>query len=80
MMFAKLAATAALLVPTHAYWILSHDHALNYQRLDPIVNPGVVSPHMHTVIGSDAFAPTVDYEQMRTRSTCTTAPVQDDRR
>lgn len=80
MMITKLATTLALLTSVYAYWILPHDHALNYQRLDPIVNPGVVSPHMHTIIRSDAFAPTMTYEQMRTSSTCTTSPVQDDRR
>jgi hypothetical protein len=79
-MFSTLAAALALLTPVHAFWILTHDHALTYERLDPIVNPGVVSPHVHSIIGSDAFAPTMSYPQMQGASSCTTSPVQDDRR
>lgn len=77
-MFAKLTATLALLAPVNAMWILS-SHVLNYQRLDPLVNPGVVSPHTHSVVGSNAFAPVMDYETTQT-ATCTTAPVQADKR
>jgi hypothetical protein len=78
-MFAKLTAALALLAPVNAFWILTHPHALSYQRLDPIVSPGVVASHTHSIIGSNAFQPTMDFAQMQTAS-CTTSPVQDDRR
>jgi hypothetical protein len=78
-MFVKLTAALALLAPVQAFWIFTHDHALSYQRLDPIINAGTVSGHVHSIIGSDAFNPTMDYKQMQGAS-CTTAPVQADKR
>lgn len=59
-----------------AFWILSHS-TLTIDRLDPIIEPGKVSSHVHTVIGASAFGPTVSTESLQA-SNCTTSPVQDD--
>jgi hypothetical protein len=77
-MFSQLAVTLLLLAPVNAFWILSHG-ALTYERLDPILSPGQVSAHVHTIIGGNAFAPTMDFAKTQT-STCTTSPVEDDKR
>lgn len=78
-MFGTLAAILVTLASVNAFWILDHAPPLNYQRLDPIVNPGQVSAHTHSIIGSNAFAPTLDYNRTQTAS-CTTSPVQADLR
>jgi imidazolonepropionase-like amidohydrolase len=50
---------------------------LVHERLDPVVTPGYVSPHMHTVLGGSNFAATYDYDDLR-NSSCTTMPVTQD--
>lgn len=73
---------AALLVFTtlyaDAYWIVQHK-VLTHDRLDPIVSPGKVASHVHTVVGASNFGPTVSVETLQA-SNCTTAPVQKDKR
>ena len=59
-----------------AFWIVRHK-SLSTDRLDPIVQPGVVSSHVHTIVGAKNFGPTVDNETLLA-SECTTAPVQAD--
>jgi hypothetical protein len=70
-LFALLAA-----LPTHGFFILSQS-VLVSTRLDPIVNPGVVSSHVHSVAGGSAFDKTMTYASAR-GSKCTTAPVSVD--
>lgn len=76
-MFARFAATALLLPAVHAFWIHGFPKSESLMRLDPIVNEGTVSPHMHVVIGSDAFGPKVTSDSLRAGS-CTTNPVTAD--
>lgn len=58
------------------FWIVRHG-SLSTDRLDPIVQPDVVSSHVHTIVGAKNFGPTVDNETLLA-SECTTAPVQAD--
>lgn len=76
-MFSQLSAALLLLAPVNAFWILTHG-PLTYDRLDPIVNPGEISTHVHSVIGGNAFKQTMDYATTQT-SDCSTAPVQADK-
>jgi hypothetical protein len=62
---------------THAFWILDHGQLMQ-DRLDPILTPGAVGPHVHTIIGSSNFRATLDAQTM-TASNCTTSPVQADK-
>lgn len=62
----------------NAFWIIAHG-TLTRDRLDPIVSPGKVSSHVHTVVGASNFGPTEDTDTLQA-SNCTTAPVQDDKR
>ncbi|KAI2777787.1 hypothetical protein F4815DRAFT_279302 [Daldinia loculata] len=51
------------------------------ERLDPLVNPGVVgSPHLHQIIGGNAFNPSMDPKTMDIPSTatCTTCTFAED--
>jgi hypothetical protein len=77
-MFLKLVVAFCYLTSINALWLLDHN-ALVYERLDPLKSPGVVSGHVHTVVGGDAFAPTMDFSKTQS-SSCTTSMVQDDKR
>ncbi|WWC57615.1 uncharacterized protein I303_100147 [Kwoniella dejecticola CBS 10117] len=76
-MFAQLFSLLPLLASANAYFILSHP-ILETTRLDPIVNPGDVSSHVHSIVGGNNFDRTMSYESTQ-QSTCTTAPVSVDK-
>ncbi|TGZ81697.1 WSC-domain-containing protein [Ascodesmis nigricans] len=69
---------ALTMIPTaNAFFRMSCDGPLVRDRADPIVNPGAVAGHLHTVVGGNAFDFTMDGKKSRT-STCTScAAVQD---
>lgn len=50
----------------------------NNNRLDPIVNPGVVAQHEHNIVGGSRFGRNYDYDDLLS-SSCTTAPVSIDK-
>jgi hypothetical protein len=54
---------------------------LTVERLDPLVNPGVVgSPHTHQIVGGNSFVPEMkpgDYDMVG-KSTCTTCTFSED--
>ncbi|KAG4415653.1 hypothetical protein IFR04_011212 [Cadophora malorum] len=50
-------------------------------RLDPLVNPGVVpSPHIHQIVGGNSFQPSMGHEthDLVTKSTCTSCTFSED--
>jgi len=50
------------------------------ERLDPLVVPGVVSPHLHQIIGGNAFNITMDPNlDLPTAATCTTCKFKEDK-
>lgn len=49
------------------------------QRLDPLVTPGIISPHVHQIVGGNAFNITMDPAvDLASRSTCTTCRFKED--
>lgn len=49
------------------------------ERVDPILHPGqAYSQHVHSVVGGNAFAPEMDFEQTQ-KSTCATVNVKADK-
>ncbi len=60
-----------------AFWVLGCSKPIAVERLDPIVSPGAVSSHVHTVMGGTAFNATMDYKTTQT-SRCTTCGVTKD--
>lgn len=66
-----LAALAAS--PVSAFWRLPCKSPIVVERADPIVNPGKVSGHLHTIMGGNGFDFTMDYNstQASTCSSCT---------
>lgn len=54
-------------------WILVH-HALKQARIDPIVTPGKLSSHTHSLVGANGVgANTTTAELLEQESTCTTS-------
>ncbi|KAK6517605.1 hypothetical protein TWF281_004254 [Arthrobotrys megalospora] len=47
-------------------------------RLDPIVNPGGVAGHMHSIFGGNGFTDLMPGDYASTQSTCTNANVKND--
>ncbi|KAI0884111.1 uncharacterized protein GGS22DRAFT_189241 [Annulohypoxylon maeteangense] len=75
----SLAIAAALAAPTQAY-LRFGCATLSVQRLDPLVEPGVVpSAHLHQIIGGNGFNATMDpTEDVSQRATCTTCTFSED--
>lgn len=48
-------------------------------RVDPIVNPGTISPHAHTIQGGNAFGMSMTERQALDDSTCTSSLVKNDK-
>lgn len=77
----SLAASLALLAPSvHALLRFSCSQ-LVVERLDPLVFPGVTgSPHVHQIIGGNAFNQSMEYPRMDipSEATCTTCTFAED--
>lgn len=60
------------------YFVLGTGMPLTIERLDPVLSPSKTpSQHVHSVVGGNGFAATMDFAQTQT-STCSTAqPVAD---
>jgi hypothetical protein len=52
--------------------------AVSYQRVDPILQPGVVSPHMHSFDGGNSVGVSTDFAATQS-ATCTTARIKTDK-
>lgn len=65
------------LQPVAAFWRMPCPGRLVLERADPIISPGAVSGHVHTVSGGSGFSFTTSYEQLRA-SKCSSCPIQQD--
>ncbi|TFK73295.1 hypothetical protein BDN72DRAFT_736873, partial [Pluteus cervinus] len=61
----------------NAYWLMGMNFIVT-ERLDPIVSPGGVSGHAHSVVGGSNFGPNVNTALLR-QSTCTSTPIPQDK-
>ena len=68
---------ASLATPVDAFWRMPCPGRLVLERIDPIISPGAVSGHVHTVSGGSGFGFSTSYEQQRA-SACTSCPIQQD--
>jgi len=76
--FAIVLTFLALKVNAQAAMRLGHGGNLLHTRLDPIVNPGAISKHMHNIVGGSNFASTYNPSHLL-ESNCTTAPILQDK-
>ncbi|KAI9734644.1 MAG: hypothetical protein M1834_002245 [Cirrosporium novae-zelandiae] len=68
---------AAFAAPTAAFWRLPCKSPLVVERADPIVTPGKISSHVHTIMGGNGFGFTMNYAQTQA-STCSSCTVSKD--
>lgn len=64
-------------VEVSATFVVNCNAAITVQRLDPIVAPGVLSSHIHMVVGASAFNATATSASLRA-SQCNTCQMQQD--
>lgn len=79
---AAVAAAAAAYSPNSRTFAVNRfygDGALMEGRVDPIVNPGVPSGHVHTIQGGNAFAMNMSENQALEQSTCTSSLIKNDK-
>ena len=76
---AALVATVAAAKDSRTFAVLHHygNGPLTTCRADPIINPGVPSSHVHTVMGASNFGLNATGETLR-QSSCTTAKIKAD--
>lgn len=73
--YLALASAAAL---TNAYFLMGLENPITIERLDPIVNPGTHSSHVHTVFGGSNFGMNTNTARLR-QSQCTSIPIPQDK-
>jgi len=82
--FAKstLGLAAALAAPIAAqessYFTMGTGMPVVLERVDPLMSAGKISNHVHSIVGGNGFAPTMDFAQTQT-SDCSTVPVIPDK-
>jgi Domain of unknown function (DUF1996) len=75
--FASVLVAYLAIAPASAFWRMPCPSRLVTERADPIVSPGIVSAHVHTIVGGNGFGFTMDYAQARS-SKCSSCPIEQD--
>ncbi|GAA6054850.1 hypothetical protein JCM3770_004105 [Rhodotorula araucariae] len=78
MHLSPLLAALAAVSPALAFFRLPCDNVLVRERVDPIVSPGQVAGHTHTVSGGSGFSLSSTYDDMR-KSACTSCRAKADK-
>lgn len=73
----NLAIAAAIIPFASAFFRMPCPSRLIQERIDPIMAPGQISAHMHTVAGGNGFGFTTSFKQQRD-STCSSCPIKED--
>lgn len=60
------------------YFFMETKMPVVLERVDPLLSAGKISNHVHSVVGGNGFAPTMDFAQTQT-SDCSTVPVKADK-
>jgi hypothetical protein len=64
-------------MPVAAFWRMPCNVFNGVYAMDPLVCPGSIAPHVHTIAGSGAFGTNTTYDEML--NGCTTCAVTQDR-
>jgi hypothetical protein len=79
--FSKQASAAWLLLasvsPSLAFFKVPCSTPLVIQRADPIVQPGIASGHVHTIMGGSGFGFTMDYNMTQSSQCNSCSAVED---
>lgn len=68
---------ASMAAPAEAFFRMSCPGRLVRERSDPIVNPGQIASHVHTISGGNGFGFSMTYEQARA-SQCSSCEIKED--
>ncbi|KAJ7082838.1 hypothetical protein B0H15DRAFT_851668 [Mycena belliarum] len=74
----KFLFAAAVLSSANAYFLFAMNDVITTERLDPIVNPGAVSGHVHSIVGGSNFRASTNTSFLR-QSECTSSPIKEDK-
>ncbi|KAJ6577584.1 hypothetical protein B0H19DRAFT_1120494 [Mycena capillaripes] len=74
----KFLLAAAVLSSANAYFLFGMKNIITTERIDPIVNSGKVSGHVHTIAGGSNFRTTTNTSYLR-QSECTSSPIKEDK-
>ncbi|KAF5327727.1 hypothetical protein D9619_004538 [Psilocybe cf. subviscida] len=61
-----------------AYWLMGIEDFITTERLDPLVSPGKVASHVHSVLGGSNFRMTTNTSFLR-QSECSSIPIPQDK-
>jgi hypothetical protein len=76
---AGLATTTSAFTCTGNYFsFYNRPGAVSYQRVDPALQPGTASPHLHSFLGGNSVSASTDFAATQA-STCTTARMKQDK-
>lgn len=77
MHFTELLIAAGLAGSSHAFFRMSCPGRLVRERTDPIVSPGAVAGHVHTISGGSGFSPSMTFQDARA-SKCSSCEIRED--
>jgi len=63
--------------PSHGFWRMLCGNFKGLHRIDPIVNPGIASPHAHAIHGGSNFGLLTTHTNLLA-SSCTSCRVKED--
>ncbi|TFK33438.1 hypothetical protein BDQ12DRAFT_615251 [Crucibulum laeve] len=69
---------SALAASANAYWLMAAENFITTERIDPIVTPGKVSGHVHSVLGGSNFRFSSTTAKLR-ESECSSVPIPQDK-
>ncbi|KAL5093022.1 hypothetical protein HDV62DRAFT_230226 [Trichoderma sp. SZMC 28011] len=78
MLKSVVAVTAGLVAVADAFWRMECQGRVGLARMDPVVYPGVDSPHMHAIHGSSGFSETSGTPELL-NGNCTSCRVTQDK-
>ncbi|KAJ7666321.1 hypothetical protein B0H17DRAFT_1090138 [Mycena rosella] len=74
----KLLLAAAVFSSANAYFLFAMNDVITTERLDPIVSPGKVAGHVHSIFGGSNFRAATNTSFLR-QSECTSSPIKEDK-
>ncbi|EJT74004.1 hypothetical protein GGTG_07854 [Gaeumannomyces tritici R3-111a-1] len=78
MRFSTLAAAGSVALCVDAFWRMECRVRSGLARIDPLVSPGEVAQHVHSIHGSGGFGPSATYDDLM-NSDCTSCAVEQDK-
>ncbi|KAF9048855.1 hypothetical protein BJ165DRAFT_1342919 [Panaeolus papilionaceus] len=69
---------ASLVVAANAYWLMGIENFITTERIDPVVSPGKVASHVHSVLGGSNFRLATNTSYLR-QSECSSIPIPQDK-